>query len=261
MSGDRPYPGLFSPVEISAGHGHLFHPFMSAGSNWRTGRYGGDLAARCRFLVETCQAVRASAGDDFILAVKLPGDDGIPVMALGRTIDPAEAEGILERGDADRVGLGRSLIVDPAWPIKAREGRARDIRCCAACNACCKAINTGSSIRCSNNPRLGAANEPGGKTRPHAALPSSESFSSIYDFRSVAAQRAGVRFELGVTASVTDVMATSPDEIVLATGSTMTWPASLPRELEAQGLVPALREAVRDLLAATTEGSAIGLQI
>ncbi len=32
----------FSGVEISAGHGHLFHQFMARRSNLRTDRYGGD---------------------------------------------------------------------------------------------------------------------------------------------------------------------------------------------------------------------------
>ena len=34
----------FAGVEISAGHGHLFHQFLAARSNRREDRYGGDLA-------------------------------------------------------------------------------------------------------------------------------------------------------------------------------------------------------------------------
>src|SRR5690606_34955186 len=42
----------FSGVEISAGHGHLFHQFLAAASNRRADRFGGDLDGRCRILLD-----------------------------------------------------------------------------------------------------------------------------------------------------------------------------------------------------------------
>lgn len=96
---------------------------------------------------------------------------------------------------------------------------------------------------------LAAGAEAGGKTRLHALLPGGENLSSVYDWQYVAARRAGVRFEFGVRASVADVLALRPDAVVLGTGSTMTWPASLPPEWAADGAVPSLRELVPDLLA------------
>ncbi|MBL8199691.1 MAG: FAD-dependent oxidoreductase [Chromatiales bacterium] len=68
----------FSGVEISAGHGHLFHQFLSAWSNRRTDDYGGDLAGRTRFLRELIAAIRAACGRPFIIGLKLPGFDGVP---------------------------------------------------------------------------------------------------------------------------------------------------------------------------------------
>src|SRR6202041_3112938 len=44
--------------------------------------------------------------------------NGVPLMALGRITDPAEADGILARGEASLVALGRPLVADPAWPRK-----------------------------------------------------------------------------------------------------------------------------------------------
>jgi dimethylglycine catabolism A len=213
----------FSGIEVSAGHGHLFHQFLSPRSNQREDAYGGDLHGRIRLLAEICQAVRQSCGTGFIIGVKLPGDDGVPggideqqagqiaqalvaqvaidylsycqgshhrslemhlpdesyprqtyrgliarlkaltpgvlVMGLGRITDPAEAEAILTDGDADLIGLGRSLIVDPAWPRKAQAGQASEIRYCVSCNTCWKTINQNRPMGCDNNPRLAQANE------------------------------------------------------------------------------------------------------
>jgi len=38
---------------------------------------------------------------------------------VGLITDPAQAEGILERGEADLVLLGRELLRDPRWPLRA----------------------------------------------------------------------------------------------------------------------------------------------
>ena len=92
----------------------------------------------------------------------------VPVMALGRITDPAEAEGILTRGDAALVGLARALVTDPAWPLKAQRGLARNIRYCVSCNSCWGAIIQGLPLTCDNNPRVAHANEL------DAALPAAE---------------------------------------------------------------------------------------
>ncbi|MDA7595763.1 NAD-binding protein [Luminiphilus sp.] len=67
----------FTGVEISAGHGHLFHQFLSPWSNTRTDEYGGDLRNRTRFLTELISAIRNTCGRSFVIALKLPGDDGV----------------------------------------------------------------------------------------------------------------------------------------------------------------------------------------
>lgn len=68
----------FSGVELSCGHGHLFHQFMSPQSNVRVDKYGGNWINRCRFISEIVTAIRKKCGDDFIVGLKLPGDDGLP---------------------------------------------------------------------------------------------------------------------------------------------------------------------------------------
>ena len=67
----------FTGVEISAGHGHLFHQFLSPWSNARTDEYGGDLRNRTRFLTELISAIRNTCGSAFVIALKLPGEDGV----------------------------------------------------------------------------------------------------------------------------------------------------------------------------------------
>jgi len=57
-----------------------------------------------------------------------------------------------------------------------------------------------------------------------------------------------VRLELGLRATAEDVLAASPDAVVLATGATMLWPATLPGEWRADGAIPDLRSLVPDLL-------------
>ena len=44
---------------------------------------------------------------------------GVPVAAVGLITDPASAEAVLERGDADFVAVGRAALRDPAWPQRA----------------------------------------------------------------------------------------------------------------------------------------------
>jgi 2,4-dienoyl-CoA reductase-like NADH-dependent reductase (Old Yellow Enzyme family) len=78
----------FAGVEISAGHGHLFHQFLAARSNQRRDRYGGDISGRARLLTDLCLELRARCGDAFLIGVKLPAEDG---LADGIGAEEAEA--------------------------------------------------------------------------------------------------------------------------------------------------------------------------
>ena len=84
---------------------------------------------------------------------------GIPVMALGRIVDPNEAEAVLTAGQADLVGIGRAMITDPAWARKALRGRGYAIRPCVSCNTCWGSVATPSAITCDNNPALATPGE------------------------------------------------------------------------------------------------------
>ena len=348
----------FSGVEISAGHGHIFHQFLSPWSNHRDDRYGGDLVNRARFLTELIDAIRATCHQPFAVGLKLPGDDGvrgsidlaearriaghlaamtnidywtfawgahanslwqhlpdahgerhpylddirelrqadpsIPTGALGYLTDPNECERALTNGTADLAFLGRPLITDPAFGEKAQAGREATIRYCVSGNNCWRSLIETGVLACDNNPRVGeadehhwapepaarprrvtivgagvagleaaltaamrghsvtlfgASDEVGGKTRLHAALPGGENVSSVYDYQYLAGRKAGVEYRLGNVATVDSVRATTPDVVLLATGSRLTRPDFLSEEL--REFVPDMRSFAADLLRRT----------
>jgi 2,4-dienoyl-CoA reductase-like NADH-dependent reductase (Old Yellow Enzyme family)/thioredoxin reductase len=349
----------FSGIEISSGHGHIFHQFLSAWSNIREDKFGGDLAGRSLLLRATIDAIRATCGKGFIVGVKLPGEDGIPgsidfdeagriaalvgkhaidyvtfcwgthadtldwhlpdlhgprapyieqirkladhmpgvpVGALGLITDPNEGERAIRDKLADLVMLGRPMVTDPAWANKSAQGREREMRYCVSCNTCWHIIIAGGKLQCDNNPRVGQREEAdwwptkaaskkkvvvvgsgiagleaawiaaakghdvtvfgagpdgGGKTKLHALLPGAENLSSIYDFQLQMGQKFGAKYEFGVTAEIGHVDALKPDAVVLATGSTMAWPAFIPEEYRDPSFFPDLRAAARDLVAKT----------
>jgi 2,4-dienoyl-CoA reductase-like NADH-dependent reductase (Old Yellow Enzyme family) len=76
----------FSGVELHGAHGYLITQILSPWSNLRTDQYGGTLANRVRFVEEVSDAIRAACGKDFVIGLKMPGDEGVP-----GGIDPDEA--------------------------------------------------------------------------------------------------------------------------------------------------------------------------
>ena len=76
----------FGGVELHGAHGYLITQILSPWSNQRTDKYGGSLENRVRFVREVAQAIRQTCGSDFVIGLKMPGDEGV---AGG--IDPEEA--------------------------------------------------------------------------------------------------------------------------------------------------------------------------
>ena len=79
----------------------------------------------------------------------------LPVFTVGRITDPAQAEGILARGEADMVGMTRAHIADPDLVAKLREDRVDDVRPCVGANVCIRNGLSGHSIGCIHNPQTG----------------------------------------------------------------------------------------------------------
>jgi 2,4-dienoyl-CoA reductase (NADPH2) len=61
----------------------------------------------------------------------------IPLITTNRINDPATAEAILARGDADMVSMARPFLADADFVVKAKENRADEINTCIGCNQAC----------------------------------------------------------------------------------------------------------------------------
>ena len=216
----------FDGIEICGCSGYLISQFLSAVTNKREDKYGGDALQRATFLLNILRETRNMVGDDFNICVKFDAEDGIeggktiedsqllapgiveagadrlhiwagwheaarpmlpmsvprgafsymaaaikkavdvPVSTVGRINDPYVAADILARGDADLIGLARTLFCDPDFVKKTMEGRTREIRRCTACCYCFDQLmavimkgDREAQIKCSINPELGREGE------------------------------------------------------------------------------------------------------
>ena len=65
----------FDVLELHGAHGYLLHQFLSPLSNRRDDEYGGSLENRARLLLRVIDAVRAAAGTDVPLFVRISATD------------------------------------------------------------------------------------------------------------------------------------------------------------------------------------------
>lgn len=79
----------------------------------------------------------------------------LPVVGVGRIVDPDEAEGYLRSGKCDFVGMARALISDARWGEKALSGAPKKIRPCVGANWCMSTIFAQAPIGCIHNPSAG----------------------------------------------------------------------------------------------------------
>ena len=77
----------------------------------------------------------------------------VPVIAVGRIHDPAQAEQILAGGRADFIAMGRPMLADAELPNKVTSGRSDRVRKCISCENCIDAMEQRFSVNCAVNPR------------------------------------------------------------------------------------------------------------
>jgi 2,4-dienoyl-CoA reductase (NADPH2) len=68
---------------------------------------------------------------------RLRGAVKLPLITTNRINDPAVADAIIARGDADMVSMARPFLADPDFVAKAAQARADEINTCIACNQAC----------------------------------------------------------------------------------------------------------------------------
>jgi dimethylamine/trimethylamine dehydrogenase len=78
-----------------------------------------------------------------------------PVVSVGRFTSPETMLRLVRDGVIDLVGAARPSIADPFLPQKIAEGRDDEIRECIGCNICYAGDQTGTPIRCTQNPTMG----------------------------------------------------------------------------------------------------------
>ncbi len=74
----RAKEGGLDGVELSAVHQHLIDQFWSPRVNKREDQWGGSFENRMRFGMEVLKAVRAEVGDDFVVGMRICGDEFHP---------------------------------------------------------------------------------------------------------------------------------------------------------------------------------------
>ncbi len=78
-----------------------------------------------------------------------------PVVSVGRFTSPETMLRQVRDGIMDLIGAARPSIADPFLPQKISEGREDEIRECIGCNICYTGDQTGTPIRCTQNPTMG----------------------------------------------------------------------------------------------------------
>jgi dimethylamine/trimethylamine dehydrogenase len=76
-------------VYVYGAHGYLLTQFLSSVTNHRTDGYGGSLANRARFHIETVEAVREAVGDDCAIATRMciDGRESIPGVRIDEMLE------------------------------------------------------------------------------------------------------------------------------------------------------------------------------
>jgi 2,4-dienoyl-CoA reductase-like NADH-dependent reductase (Old Yellow Enzyme family) len=69
--------GRLDGVEIEA-YGHLFDSFWTPITNRRADEFGGSLDNRLRFSLEALAEIRRQVGDEFIVGIRMAGDEAVP---------------------------------------------------------------------------------------------------------------------------------------------------------------------------------------
>jgi 2,4-dienoyl-CoA reductase-like NADH-dependent reductase (Old Yellow Enzyme family)/thioredoxin reductase len=87
-------------VELVASHGYLPAQFLNPAVNLRDDEYGGSFDNRLRFLAEGLRRVRAATGPDFVVGMRISGDerahDGLRLDVVTEVCAALDREGLMD---------------------------------------------------------------------------------------------------------------------------------------------------------------------
>ncbi len=80
----------------------------------------------------------------------------IPVIAVAKIRSPQGAVKILKTKKADFIAIGRTLLADPDYPNKVKDGKLKEMNPCIACNqGCISRLFAQQDVWCTVNPECG----------------------------------------------------------------------------------------------------------
>ena len=187
----------------------------------------------------------------------------IPVIGVGRIIDPRMADEFIQQGKADIIYMGRQLLCDPETPNKYFSGRTDEIKYCIGClqgcrNGVCiydayssakyqelkpstelkKIVILGAGIAGMEAARVAKlrgheveiyekSDKIGGLLPLVASEYKKEDFMNIVNYLKNQLTKLGITVHLNKDLTREQVVDLKPDIIVLATGSDATIPVNL----------------------------------
>lgn len=110
--------GGFDGVELQCSHSSVVRQFLSRATNRREDAYGGGLENRARILREIIAAIRGAVGRDYVIGVRLCGDELIPDgIVLDEMVETAR---LLERdGQIDYINTSIGSATSTLFMIEA----------------------------------------------------------------------------------------------------------------------------------------------
>ena len=87
-------------------------------------------------------------------AERIKKELGVKVCLVGGVNNPKYCNDLIKEGKIDAVMLGRQLVADPYWPLKALNDQDDEILPCVRCLNCYHIATEHANVQCSVNPRF-----------------------------------------------------------------------------------------------------------
>lgn len=103
----------YDGVVIHGGHGFLFTQFLSSTYNKRDDEFGGSLENRAKFPIQILKGIREATGKDFIIELRVSGDDGYTDEKHGITPEETGKFAHMLEGIVDLIQISAGIYYHP----------------------------------------------------------------------------------------------------------------------------------------------------